>query len=333
MNAKELIHKLILREIKVSQGMMLAKALYKDCLTKESYQWICFELDHYVKPESIPEYRVIDCVIKVVIRGYYIGRRVEELDTSYINSILSDTDKPFASPNKMLIRQSIESLEDSLEATCSMCQMELLKDQVELLMQYYKIPDGCRVDKMYQECRIEHIKNIIPCVRNNLIDILQQEVVPVESKDAIHEKSRNRKTVFISYGWDSAEHREWVKKLAERLSLYFDVLIDEEVPLGGDLNVFMEEKIKSADRVLLILTPVYKEKADNRVNGVGYESVLISSDLYCNQGSTKFIPIIRKGTVEECYPRYMGRRKGLYMTDDGLYERCVEKLVNDIIKN
>ena len=88
MEVQELINKLILGEIKVSQGLMLAKVLYKDSLSKESYQWMCQELDHYENPDSIPGYRIIDCDIKVRIRSYYYGTRVEELDTSYFNNIL-----------------------------------------------------------------------------------------------------------------------------------------------------------------------------------------------------------------------------------------------------
>ena len=115
MTVSELIQKLILGEIKLSQGLMLAKVLFKKMLTEESYQWICKELDHYEDAASMPEYRVVDCEVKVQIMVPYIGIKVETLDTSFINNQLDGTDKLYASPNKMLIRQGIESIEQSLE--------------------------------------------------------------------------------------------------------------------------------------------------------------------------------------------------------------------------
>jgi hypothetical protein len=105
MAINELIQKIILGEITLSQGMMLAKVLYKEYLSEESYQWICNELEHYDDPDLLPGYRVLDCAIKVVISGYYIGTRIEELDTSTLTKYFNCDDKPYARPDKMLIRQ------------------------------------------------------------------------------------------------------------------------------------------------------------------------------------------------------------------------------------
>ena len=95
----------------------------------------------------------------------------------------------------------------------------------------------------------------------------------------------------------------------------------------------MEQMITKADRVLLILTPTYKEKADKRENGVGYESVLISTELYKNQGTHKFIPIVRKGDFDVSYPIYLGTRKGVDMRNDDVLESVLEELVEDIRNN
>lgn len=42
----------------------------------------------------------------------------------------------------------------------------------------------------------------------------------------------------------------------------------------------MEESVTSADYVLIICTPTYKKKADDRIGGIGYEGHIISDDLY-----------------------------------------------------
>jgi hypothetical protein len=95
----------------------------------------------------------------------------------------------------------------------------------------------------------------------------------------------------------------------------------------------MEDCVASSDRVLLILTNEYKSKADNRSNGVGYESNLITSELVNDASLVKFIPIMRDGSKAQCYPIYLGNRSGLDMTDDRCYEKNIQRLISDIKNN
>lgn len=143
----------------------------------------------------------------------------------------------------------------------------------------------------------------------------------------------HKKTIFISYCWETdidPEHSKWVHKLADDLSSDFNVKIDEEQPLGMELNQFMEQMISNSDKVLIITTPEYKRRADNRIKGVGYETSLITSDLVSEQNKIKFIPIIRKGSKENSYPIYLGNRKGLDMTDDSKYADSLKKLKTNL---
>ena len=332
MTEQELMQKIILGDISLSQGLMLVKVMFRDRLSQESYQWICQEVDHYEDAETMPDYRVVDCEVKVVMNVPYFGRRVDVLDTTVINNQLSGLDKPYASPNKMLVRQGIESIEKSLEGDVNHVEMELTKEQINLLLEYYTYPSGCTVERMYQQCSIGHIRNIISCVKNRLLAILQDELSVGESA-LTGGGDIARKKVFVSYGWDDDGHRRWVRALADRLAEHFEVLIDVKQPFGTELNMFMEQLVTKADRVLLILTPKYKEKADARKNGVGYESVLIGGELYKNQGTTKFIPVIRRGSKDESFPLYLGNRKGLMMTDDDKFEEGLAELIEDIKKN
>ena len=142
----------------------------------------------------------------------------------------------------------------------------------------------------------------------------------------------SKKTVFISYCWENDEHTAWVRRLAEDLSHWVKIRIDQKLPLGVELNRFMEQAVATSDKVLIIATPEYKDRADNRKRGVGYETSLITDDLVNDQNRIKFIPIIRKGTKETSYPRYLGSRKGLHMTDDGGYEEQLEELVKNLLE-
>ena len=118
-----------------------------------------------------------------------------------------------------------------------------------------------------------------------------------------------RQKVFISYSWDSENHQKWTLELAKNLiSVYgIDVILDQfELSAGKDLTFFMENSIEVADKVLLILTPNYKTKAENRSKGVGYETSMITAELLSSDIlNVKFIPILRESTPDQSTPKFL----------------------------
>lgn len=102
--------------------------------------------------------------------------------------------------------------------------------------------------------------------------------------------------VFISYSHDSQKHKKWVLDLATRLrNTGVDAIIDQwELRPGDDLPHFMETHLADSDYVLMICTNRYVEKANSGIGGVGYEKMIITSDLIKNIDSNKVIPIIRQ---------------------------------------
>ena len=56
----------------------------------------------------------------------------------------------------------------------------------------------------------------------------------------------------------------------------------------------MEQGLASADRVLMICTDKYVEKANSGAGGVGYEKMIITADLLKRIDSNKVIPLIRQ---------------------------------------
>ena len=105
-------------------------------------------------------------------------------------------------------------------------------------------------------------------------------------------------TAFITYSWDDEDHKAWVKGLAERLrGDGVDVLLDIwEVAPGGQMPEFMERGVADSDFVLVICTPGYRERSDERRGGVGYEGHIITSEMAVRGNHEKFIPILRWGT-------------------------------------
>lgn len=327
MEVNELLSNLILNKISVSQALMLAKLYYAQQLSDKSRQWITCECEGYGS-NNVPDYRLLDCALKLEVYDAFSNLHIETLDTTRINSFLKEGGYGNSSPNKMRVSQSIETIENTkYDDTGTIC-MYLTDSMKNMVLEWYKYPSYARFGRLYQQCPSNYINVVVSKVKSLLIDILQSEVL--DSSFVSQKSTTHSKKIFVSYSWDDEEHKKWVHGLAQQLSEEFDVRIDVKQPFGTDINAFMEKMVSESDRVLLILTPTYKQKADNRENGVGYESVLISDELYKNQGSTKFIPIVRRGSKEKSYPRYLSNRKGLFMSDDSKFDENFLELVEDI---
>ena len=106
---------------------------------------------------------------------------------------------------------------------------------------------------------------------------------------------------FISYSWDDDDHKSWVAKLATELrSDGVDTILDQwHTVLGDQLPSFMEEEIRENNYVLIICTPSYKLKSDERKGGVGYEGDIITAEVLSKGNHRKFIPVLARGTWDE----------------------------------
>lgn len=112
---------------------------------------------------------------------------------------------------------------------------------------------------------------------------------------------------FISYSWDNDTHRKWVKDLASKLTGHgIDVRLDRWHAIPGDqLPQFMETEIRESDFVLIVCTPRYKNKSDNREGGTGYEGDIITGELFVKKQVGKFIPVLKSGQWEDAGPSFL----------------------------
>lgn len=142
---------------------------------------------------------------------------------------------------------------------------------------------------------------------------------------------RNPK-VFISYSWEDENHRKWVKSLADKLlENGIDASIDQyDLGLGDRLPLFMEQQISDSDYVLIICTRVYKEKANNRKSGVGYEGHIISAELLSGKNERKFIPVIKEEQPSEVLPTFLAGKLGVNFADDEHFEENFNDLLTTI---
>lgn len=138
--------------------------------------------------------------------------------------------------------------------------------------------------------------------------------------------------VFISYSWEDEDHKKWVKTLADKLiENGLDADIDQyDLELGDRLPQFMENEISNADYVVIVCTPAYKEKADNRRSGVGYEGHIISEELMSNKNERKFIPVIKKESVKESMPKFLAGKLAIDFTKEELDEENINDLITTL---
>lgn len=113
--------------------------------------------------------------------------------------------------------------------------------------------------------------------------------------------------VFLSYSWDTEDHRNWVLDLSKRLRADgIESILDQWHAIPGEnLPRFMETAIRQNDFVILICTPRYKQKADMRQGGVGYEGDIMTGEVFVMENRRKFIPILRSGEWKYSGPSWL----------------------------
>jgi hypothetical protein len=147
------------------------------------------------------------------------------------------------------------------------------------------------------------------------------------------QKGNVMNSAFISYSWDDDDHREWVRKLAERLRADgVDVSIDRWATVPGDqLPAFMERAIRENQFVVIICTPRYKRRSDAREGGVGYEGDIMTAEVLTSQNNRKFIPVLCSGTWQEAAPSWLIGKYYINLSGKPYSERFYEDLLRTLL--
>lgn len=333
MDAKDIYLQLSKNVIRVSEALAYARVFVT--MTAEERLWVDSEVTGYSDKYQVPEYRQLSCKIKARVRYNNThevsdidlqGGGIDELDDFLKNNL-------GLSVYKLYITQGVEWIEDQVADHVGgdiimFFEGGPLQDLKQSLSSE-ALKYNFSVLEIFQSASVQYARHMINVVKNKLINILSRNLrlSQPQTYNTVDEGVDNmRKVIFVSYCWESDEHKEWVYKLVTDLSEEFEIKIDQKLPLGIELTQFMESSIANSDKVLIIATPEYKNRADNRVRGVGYETSLITDELVTEKNKIKFIPIIRIGSKETSYPSYLGSRKGLDMTNDDKYQENLEVL-------
>ncbi len=142
--------------------------------------------------------------------------------------------------------------------------------------------------------------------------------------------------VFISYSWDSPEHKQSVLALSDKLRKSgIDCNLDQyELAPPEGWPRWMERQIEQANFVLVICTAIYKrrckgEEEPGRGNGVRWEGHLTSQDLF-NAGALnhRFIPVLLESGKFEDIPKPLQGTTHYFAHNDEGYENLYRHLTN-----
>lgn len=137
--------------------------------------------------------------------------------------------------------------------------------------------------------------------------------------------------VFVSYSWDSPEHLEWVRRLVIDLRSHgVDAISDRtHLRFGQDLPHFMEQ-VATCDRVIVVCTENYMNRANQRQGGVGYEHLVTSAQLAGDPLSMRFIPVIKDPRDAGHTPANLRGRLFVDLSDGPGYNANFQALVRDL---
>ncbi|PXX98809.1 hypothetical protein DF185_15645 [Marinifilum breve] len=114
-----------------------------------------------------------------------------------------------------------------------------------------------------------------------------RKIVEMKLSKESKEKPTKSTSVFISYSWDNEIYKEKVISFADFLRKKgfiadLDIKLMQEES-AKDFNKLMHEGILKYDKVIVLLSDVYKQKAENFEGGVGKEYSYIIKDIVKNE--------------------------------------------------
>ena len=142
--------------------------------------------------------------------------------------------------------------------------------------------------------------------------------------------------VAISYAHEDSSFNERVIGFANCLrgTHGYNVIIDEflrQQETAIDFNEMMAKLIPNANKVIVILTPKYKERADDFIGGVGYEYRIILDEIHSKPKKFIFVSFdfIDDDLIGRIKPAALGNREIIFLTeDDEKWDELFSKLAD-----
>lgn len=169
-------------------------------------------------------------------------------------------------------------------------------------------------------------------------------IVHVLHKDVFDRLRGNRKTiagkpkesirVFISHTSTTDEAVEWVKDLALHLiDNGIQARLDRfHLRRGMDLPQWMCNELSMAQKVIVVCDEAYKQKADGRLGGVGWETMIIQGDVSnLPPDSTKYQVVVRSEDINRGLPMYLKTKYAFHARPSDKSNRFRDELIRELL--
>lgn len=288
---KELLDKLLNGEGKLSLLLLQAKAFAEEAKDEEFLEFINDEMNGYSE-KDLPEYRKIKANIIGTIKDSY-GQVIRQGETINFSVLSKSIGFDLAEAH---IPDGIGFIEDGLEAiTSQMVERPLHNDIVIMLNKTFKHNNPrYNLTSASHEFGKAAIQFILTKVRQELIIGLQKISKSNKSKlNNISEvsNSSDKKSVFVTYAWENEVHNDRVISFVDFLRKNgYNATMDRkesQEDTSTDFNQMMIAGIQNSEKVIVVLSEKYKERADTFTGGVGTEFRIIFEQL--KTYSNKFI--------------------------------------------
>jgi hypothetical protein len=162
-------------------------------------------------------------------------------------------------------------------------------------------------------------------------------------KDVFDRIRNNRRTaahtscpvrVFVSHTAATAPDADWVKDLALFLiDNGIQARLDKfHLRRGMDLPQWMCNELALAQKVIVVCDETYKLKADGRLGGVGWETMIIQGDVAnLPPDSTKYQVVVREEDIDDGLPLYLKTKYAFHAPPSDRANSFREELVRELL--
>jgi len=289
---KELLKNLLAGEGRLSLLLLQAKQYAEQAQDSNLIEFIDKELNGYSN-NDLPDYRKIRATIIGTIKDPYghIIREGEPINFSVLSkSIGFDLEETH-------IPDGIGFIEDGLsDLTSQMVERPIHHEIVKMLNDVFKYNNpNFNLTSAYHKFGKAAIQFILTKVRQDLIIGLQK--ISKSSNNDLNEikiiesVSKDKQKIFVTYAWEDDDHNSKVISFVDFLRKRgYEASMDKKESQSNtalDFNEMMLGGLQNADRVIIVLSKKYKEKADAFKGGVGFEYKVILEQL--KKRTNKFI--------------------------------------------
>ena len=155
------------------------------------------------------------------------------------------------------------------------------------------------------------------------------------NRRVIRGEQKDQVRVFISHTSNSEEASEWVRRLALFLMEHsIQARLDKfHLRRGMDLPQWMCNELAMAKKVIVVSDEHYKQKADGRVGGVGWETMIIQGDMAgLPPDSTKYQVVVRADDIIKGMPNYLRTKYAFHARPADDVSVFGEELVRELLE-